>query len=212
MTIARIDMIINCKYLIPVIPENTVLFDYSIAVHNGKILQIGPYKDIESKWTAIKYEDLQNHCVMPGLVNSYSQASMSLLNNFQLGEGNSSRIKQLKSIRSSLIDEDFVSEGSLIGINQMVKKGITCFSDNFFFPENTISISKSVGIRTQVGLILAKDSSVYAKNFEEYIHKGLRTRDQYKDLSLVTFAQSHQLIHFRLMTICLEKSQSTQMN
>ena len=188
MTIARIDMIINCKYLIPVIPENTVLFDYSIAVHNGKILQIGPYKDIESKWTAIKYEDLQSHCVMPGLVNSFSQASMSLLNNFQLGEGNSSRIKQLKSIQSSLIDEDFVSEGSLIGINQMVKKGITCFSDNFFFPENTISISKSVGIRTQVGLILAKDSSVYAKNFEEYIHKGLRTRDQYKDLSLVTFA------------------------
>lgn len=188
MTIARIDMIINCKYLIPVIPENTVLFDYSIAVHDGKILQIGPYKDIESKWNAIKYEDLQNHCVLPGLINSYSQASMSLLNNFQLGEGNSSRIKQLKSIQSTLVDEDFVSEGSLIGINQMVKKGITCFSDNFFFPENTISISKSVGIRTQIGLILAKDSSVYAKNFEEYIHKGLRARDQYKDLSLVTFA------------------------
>ena len=188
MTIARIDMIINCKYLIPVIPENTVLFDYSIAVHDGKILQIGPYKDIESKWNAIKYEDLQNHCVLPGLINSYSQASMSLLNNFQLGEGNSSRIKQLKSIQSTLVDEDFVSEGSLIGINQMVKKGITCFSDNFFFPENTISISKSVGIRTQIGLILARDSSVYAKNFEEYIHKGLRARDQYKDLSLVTFA------------------------
>ena len=97
MTIARIDMIINCKYLIPVIPENTVLFDYYIAFHDGKILKIGPCKDMESKWNAIKYEDLQNHCVMPGLVNSFSQASMSLLNNFQLGEGNSSRIKQLKS-------------------------------------------------------------------------------------------------------------------
>ena len=181
-------MIINCKYLIPVVPENTVLFDYSIAVHNGKILQIGPYKDIGSKWTAIKYEDLQNHCALPGLVNSYSQASMSLLNNFQLAEENSSRIKQLKTIQSTLVDENFVSEGSLLGINQMVKKGITCFGDNFFFPDNTISISKSVGVRTQIGLILTKDISIYAKNFEEYIHKGLRTRDQYKDLSHVTFA------------------------
>ena len=188
MTNAQIDMIINCKYLIPVIPENTVLIDYSIAVDDGKILQIGPYKEIESKWNAIKYEDLQNHCVLPGLVNSYSQASMSLLNNFQLAEENSSRIKRLKTIQSTLVDENFVSEGSLLGINQMVKKGITCFGDNFFFPDNTISISKSVGVRTQIGLILTKDSSVYAKNFEEYIHKGLDTRDQYKDLSLLTFA------------------------
>ena len=40
-----IDKLIHCRYLLPVIPENTVLEHHSIAINGGRILAILPTAD-----------------------------------------------------------------------------------------------------------------------------------------------------------------------
>ena len=54
----------------------------------------------------------------------------------------------IKNIQDSILDENFVFDACVVGIHELVRKGITCF-DNVIFPEAMISAAKSIGIKLQ---------------------------------------------------------------
>ncbi len=42
MTPTKIDLLLNCKWIIPIVPENQTLADCAIAIDNGKLLAFSP--------------------------------------------------------------------------------------------------------------------------------------------------------------------------
>mgnify|MGYP000442245568 CR=1 FL=1 len=59
--------------------KNTVLENHSIAIKDGKIEAILPTGKAAEKYTSNKEHNLQQHALIPGLINAHTHASMSLL-------------------------------------------------------------------------------------------------------------------------------------
>jgi 5-methylthioadenosine/S-adenosylhomocysteine deaminase len=85
------------------------------------------------------------------------------------------------------VSDEFVHDGSLLGMAEMIRAGVTCVNDMYFFPEATARAALRVGMRTSLGIIAVEFPSVYAQDARGYLARGLATRDAYRGESLLTF-------------------------
>jgi 5-methylthioadenosine/S-adenosylhomocysteine deaminase len=70
----------------------------------------------------------------------------------------------------------------------MLRGGTTCFNDMYFFPEETARVASAIGLRTVVGLILIDVPTIWARDADEYLAKGLEAHDRLRDDPLVRTA------------------------
>jgi 5-methylthioadenosine/S-adenosylhomocysteine deaminase len=70
----------------------------------------------------------------------------------------------------------------------MLRGGTTCFSDMYFFPDETARVADNAGIRAVIGLIVIDFPTVWAANADEYLHKGIAVHDHYRNNPLITTA------------------------
>ncbi len=85
------------------------------------------------------------------------------------------------------VSDDFVHDGSLVAMAEMLRAGITCVNDMYFFPEATARAALRIGMRASLGVIAIEFPSAYAADAHDYLKKGLATRDAYRGESLLTF-------------------------
>ena len=58
MTLTKIDLLLNCKWIIPIVPENQTFTDCAIAIDNGRIVGLLPQAEAAQKFSAKKVENL----------------------------------------------------------------------------------------------------------------------------------------------------------
>jgi 5-methylthioadenosine/S-adenosylhomocysteine deaminase len=83
--------------------------------------------------------------------------------------------------------ESFVYDGTRLACAEMLRGGITCFNDMYFFPRDAARAAIECGMRAAIGMIVLEFPSPYASDAQDYISKGLALRDEMKD---------HALLHF----------------
>ena len=91
--------------------------------------------------------DATNHLVIPGFINTHTHAAMTLLRGYAddlpLMEWMETKIWPLED---KLGAED-IYWGSMLAIVEMIKSGTTCFSDMYFFMDQTAKAVEETGIR-----------------------------------------------------------------
>jgi 5-methylthioadenosine/S-adenosylhomocysteine deaminase len=184
-----IDTLINARWVIPVEPDGQTLDHHSIAVHGGKIVALLPTKNAAGQYRAAETIDLPNHALIPGLINAHTHAAMSLFrglaDDLPLMDWLNHHIWPAEA---KWVGEAFVRDGTELAIAEMLKSGTTCFSDMYFFPEVTARACMDAGMRACIGLIMIDFPSAWARNAEEYLHKGLKLHDELRNSDLVTTA------------------------
>jgi 5-methylthioadenosine/S-adenosylhomocysteine deaminase len=184
-----IDTLLHCRYLIPVIPENTVLEHHSIAIDQGQILGLLPQAEARETWHARSEVNLDQHIVLPGLINAHGHAAMSLLrsyaNDLSLMDWLNNHIWPAEG---KWVSETFVYDGTLLAIAEMLKSGTTCFSDMYFFPDAAARAAVVSGIRCQLSFPVFDFPSNWGSGPQEYLAKGLAVHDQYRQSSQVRVA------------------------
>lgn len=185
----KIDTLINARWVIPVEPDDTVLDHYSIAIRDGKILALLPTAEAANKYETNDTIDLPDHALIPGLINAHTHASMSLFrglaDDLPLMEWLNGHIWPAEG---KWVSEEFVRDGTRLAVAEMLKSGTTCFSDMYFFADDTARVCMDIGMRAVVGLIVVDFPTVWAQTWEEYIHKGLKLHDDLRHTDLVTTA------------------------
>jgi 5-methylthioadenosine/S-adenosylhomocysteine deaminase len=78
-----------------------------------------------------------------------------------------------------------VGDGTRLALAEMLRGGITCFNDMYFFPEVTARATAAAGMRAVIGLIVIDFPSAWAKDGDEYLHRGLEVHDQYRNHPLI---------------------------
>jgi 5-methylthioadenosine/S-adenosylhomocysteine deaminase len=86
------------------------------------------------------------------------------------------------------MSEEFVKDGTDLAIAEMIRGGTTCFNDMYFFPNITAQQAQRYGIRATVGLIVIDFPTVWAKDSDEYLSKGLSLTEQLRDSTLCSTA------------------------
>ena len=183
----NIHTLLSAQYVVPVEPENTVLEDHSIAIDNGRIVEICPTDEAIKSFSPMSHHQYEHHILMPGLINAHTHAAMSLL------RGVASDIPLMQWLQDHIwpieqkwVDEKFVQDGSELAIAEMLRGGTTCFNDMYFFPEVTARVASAIGIRAVIGLIVLEFPTVYASSPDDYLSKGLALYDQYKSDPLIS--------------------------
>lgn len=181
------DFLISARWIIPVIPENTVLENHTLAIQQGKIIDIFPSDALSTKgYNCETHTQLDEHVLIPGLINCHGHAAMSLLRGYADDLALMDWLENhIWPAESKWVSEEFVYDGSLIAIGEMIKSGTTCFSDMYFFPDQAARASNQAGIRCQLSFPIFEFPSNWGENAEDYLNKGLEVRDNYRSHNLI---------------------------
>jgi len=185
---AEIDQLIDARWIIPIEPAQTVLENHSLAIQNGRILDLLPTAEATTRYVGKRHFRLTEHVLLPGLINLHTHAAMSLLRGYaddmSLMRWLADRIWPAESRH---ISADFVHDGTLLACWEMLQGGITCFNDMYFFPRAAATAALAAGMRSALGLTVFEFPSAYGSGAEDYLNKGLATREALLDEPLVSF-------------------------
>jgi 5-methylthioadenosine/S-adenosylhomocysteine deaminase len=183
-----IDLLIEPGWIIPVEPAATVLEGHALAVDKGRIIALLPAGEAASRYAPHEHVRLPGEVLLPGLVNAHTHAAMSLL------RGYADDLPLMRWLDERIwpaerehISHDFVRDGTLLAAWEMLRGGITCFNDMYFFPGAAAEAAREAGIRAVLGVTVLDFPSAYAADANDYLTKGLAVRDVWRDEPLVTF-------------------------
>lgn len=170
-------------------PENTVLTDHAIAVSEGRILDLLPVDAALNKYQSADVHRLQDHALIPGLINAHTHSPMTLFRGF------ADDIPLMNWLNDHVwpaeqkwISPEFVTDGTRLALAEMIRSGTTCFNDMYFFPDYTAEASIEAGIRAVIGLIVVDFPSAWAQDPQEYLDKGEQVHDKFKHNPLIRTA------------------------
>ena len=147
-----VDMIIKNGTVLAMDSENTVFEKGFLCVQGDTISHIG-----EGSTEAFKPKqmiDAKQGLILPGLVNAHTHAAMSLFrglaDDLPLMEWLHNYIFPVES----QMDSEFVYNGTLLAIAEMIMSGTTTFCDMYLFEDEVAKAAKKAGIRCLVGEVI----------------------------------------------------------
>jgi 5-methylthioadenosine/S-adenosylhomocysteine deaminase len=189
MSATKIDLLINCRWIIPIVPDNQILEHCAIAIQDERILGIYPQVEAEKRFEAIKVEHLDNHVVMPGLINAHGHAAMTLLRGYADDLPLRPWLEDhIWPAESRHLSEEFVRDGTELAMAEMIASGTTCFADMYFYHEAIAEAVRNAGMRCQIGFTVLDFPTPYGRDANDYIHKGLALNDKYSGHPLLKIA------------------------
>ena len=182
----KVHTIINARWIIPVEPQG-YLERHSLVIDHGAILDILPTAAAILRYEADETVDLPTHALIPGLINAHTHAAMCLF------RGLADDLPLMDWLQHHIwpaearwVNAEFVRDGSRLAMAEMLKSGTTCFSDMYFFPEETALVARAAGMRAVLGLIMFDFPTAYALGPAEYLEKGLALHDAVRNSELIT--------------------------
>jgi len=184
-----VDSLIHAGWIIPVLPAGVVLPQHSLAIWQGEIVGIVPTSEAQTRFSARREFDLPHQALIPGLINLHTHAAMSLM------RGLADDLPLMTWLNDHIwpaegrhVSAEFVFDGTLLACAEMLRGGVTCMNDMYFFPEAAARASLQTGMRTSFGIVVLEFPTAYAADADDYLHKGLKARDEFKDEPLLSFA------------------------
>jgi len=176
------------RWVVPVEPAGAVLEDHCVALRGGGIEAVLPRAEAEARFAAYARVALAEHVLIPGLVNAHTHAAMSLM------RGLADDLPLMRWLEEHIwpaeakhVSPSFVKDGSLLACAEMLRGGVTCFNDMYFFPEATLEAALQAGMRVSLGMIVFDFPSAYGSDPDDYLAKGLALRDRWREHPLVSF-------------------------
>ena len=182
------DTLLMARWIVPVVPRAAVLEHHAIVIANGVIVDILPANTAVERYAPTRVIHLPDHVVIPGLINLHTHAAMTLMRGLADDLPLMTWLREhIWPVEAKIVGADFVRDGSLLACAEMLRGGITCFNDMYFFPKATAQAAVQARMRAAIGIIAVEFPSAYATDAADYLSKGIALRDQMRDEALLSF-------------------------
>jgi 5-methylthioadenosine/S-adenosylhomocysteine deaminase len=171
------DLSIEARWIVPMNTRGRVLEDHTLVVRDGRILDVLPGAQAAERYAATVALQRPGHLLMPGMIDAHTHAAMTLF------RGQNAPTAALEAL---FVGPEFVRDGVLAAIAEMLGSGVTCFGDRYYYPEEAARAAGEQGMRAVIGLPVADTVSPWARNPAEYLTAGLRVRDDYAGHPLIS--------------------------
>src|SRR5262249_6370798 len=152
LTMTPVDLRLDAGYVLPVEPART-LRDHALIVDRGRIVDLVPQAEAERTYAPRERVALPYHALLPGLVNAHTHAAMSLF------RGIADDLPLARWLEDHIwprearnVAPEFVYDGVRLAAAEMLKGGITCCNDMYFFPDAAARAYLETGMRAMLGL------------------------------------------------------------
>ena len=130
--------------------------------------------------------DCRGAVVMPGLVNAHTHVPMALLR----GLADDLRLDvwlmgYMMPVEREFVTPEFVRLGTSLGCAEMIRSGVTCFADMYYFEEAVAEATAAAGLRALCGQTVLRFPAPDATSYEDAL---ARARD------FITRWRNHPLI------------------
>ena len=185
----HVDTLLHARWIIPVEPDAAVYEHHSLAIKDGRIHALVSGDEARRRYQADVVVELADHALIPGLINAHTHAAMSLF------RGLADDLPLMAWLNDHIwpaegawVNPEFVRDGTQLAMAEMLKGGVTCFNDMYFFPDETAQAVHEAGMRAMVGMILIDFPTAWAQDAEDYVEKGLKLHDHYRNHPLIATA------------------------
>ncbi|MGB5834533.1 MAG: TRZ/ATZ family hydrolase [Thiohalocapsa sp.] len=183
------ELLIHADWILPVDAAGSTLPQHSIAVDQGRIAALLPRADADQQVHANRVVELPGHVLIPGLINAHTHSPMTLL------RGLADDLPLMTWLHEHIwpaearwVDTEFVADGTRLAALEMLRGGVTCFNDMYFYPDVTARVVAEAGMRVLAGMIVVDFPTRYAESADDYLRRGLELHEHYRGHGLVRTA------------------------
>jgi 5-methylthioadenosine/S-adenosylhomocysteine deaminase len=183
-----VDLRLDARWVVPIAPAGA-LPDHSVLIDTGRIVAIVPTAQAEREYTAQERVRLPTHALLPGLVNAHTHGALSLLR----GIADDVPLKvwleeHIWPREGRFVSTEFVHDGTLLAAAEMLRGGITCCNDMYFFPDAAARAYLASGMRAMLGVPVLDFPTPYAADADACLRAGLAARDAWKNEPRIAFS------------------------
>jgi 5-methylthioadenosine/S-adenosylhomocysteine deaminase len=137
----------------------------SIAITGDAIAAVGAAADA---YVAAETIDCGGRVVMPGLVNAHTHVPMTLLR----GLADDLRLDvwlmgYMMPVEREFVNPEFVSLGTRLGCAEMIRSGVTCFADMYYFEDAIAKATADAGMRALCAQTVLRFPTPDATSYED---------------------------------------------
>ena len=182
------DALIASRWCLPVEPAGTVLEDHAVAVVDGRIAAVLPRAEARAEYQPSVFIERPEHVLVPGLVNTHCHAAMTLLRGLADDLPLDAWLRErIWPVERRFVSAEFVRDGTELAIGEMLRAGVTCFSDQYFFPEIVAETAVDLHVRAVIGTPVVDLPTAWAEDVADYLNKGTDlVHDRYADHPLIS--------------------------
>ena len=184
------DTLIDARWCVPVEPAGAVLEHHSIAITDGRIEAVLPTSEAHQQYSPGAHLTRSEHMVFPGFVNTHTHAAMTLLRGFADDLALERWLREaIWPTEHRFVSTEMVRDGTRHALAEMLQSGVTCFSDQYFFPETVAETAQEMHVRAVVATPVLDPPTPWASSGKECLSKAADiVHDAYADHPLIRTA------------------------
>jgi 5-methylthioadenosine/S-adenosylhomocysteine deaminase len=177
------DLLLTNAVILTMDAEFTIHQSGGLAISGDSIVGVGPEAQ---SFEAAATLDCGGRVVMPGLVNAHTHVPMSLLR----GLADDLRLDvwlmgYMMPVEREFVSPDFVRLGTKLGCAEMIRSGVTCFADMYYFEDAVAQATADVGLRALCGQTVLRFPSPDARSYEEGLTRAREFIQSWKGHPLI---------------------------
>lgn len=140
----------------------------ALAIKGDSIVAVGPENELLQRYQARETLDCGMKVLMPGLINAHTHVPMTLLR----GLADDLRLDVwllgfMMPVEREFVSPDFVTLGTKIACLELIRSGVTCFADMYYYEEHVAKATAEIGMRALCSQTVLKFPAPDAESFEE---------------------------------------------
>lgn len=148
----RVDLLVLNGTLVTMDQGHRIIQDAGIAVAAGRIVAVGPRRDIVANYSAAQVVDASGRLIIPGLINGHTHIPMTLFrglaDDLDLQDW---LTKYIFPAEAKNVSEEFVRAGTRLGLAEMIRGGTTTYCDMYYFEDAIADETAKAGVRGVLG-------------------------------------------------------------
>src|SRR5690348_11872671 len=177
------DVLLTNAHVVTMDDAFTAYAPGAVAIGGGKILAVGR---IEADYDARDTIDCRGRVVMPGLVNAHTHAPMTLLR----GLADDLRLDvwlmgYMMPVEREFVRPDFVALGTALSCSEMIRSGVTCFADMYYFEDAVAETTAAAGMRALCGQTVPRFPAPDASSYEDSLARARDFIERWRDHPLI---------------------------
>jgi 5-methylthioadenosine/S-adenosylhomocysteine deaminase len=162
---SRCDILLTNATVLTMDDEFTIHHDGAVAISGDSIAAVGPQA---LSYQASEALDCAGRVVMPGLINAHTHVPMALLR----GLADDLRLDvwlmgYMMPVEREFVSPDFVRLGTRLGCAEMIRSGVTCFADMYYFEEAVAEAAAEAGMRALCAQTVLRFPAPDAASYED---------------------------------------------
>ena len=158
----------------------------AVAILGDHILAVGREADLLAAIQPAQVHDCGGKVLMPGLINAHTHVPMTLLR----GLADDLRLDvwlmgYMMPVERQFVSPDFVRLGTQLACAELIRSGVTCFADMYYFEDHVARATAQAGMRAVCSQTVLKFPAPDARDFEESLEITRQFLQDWKDHPLI---------------------------